>query len=334
MRPIQLENSTKIILKAVFIGLVLVFLWLIRDIILLLLISLILASAMDPLVGYFNEKHIPRAVSVLTVYVLVLSVVGLVIYLMIPPVVEQFKILQANIPQYSQHFQDRFGGLIGSQTLSDLLQRLLSGFRTGNTLLSSTFGVFNGLFSFITVLVVSFYLVAEEKGMKKFVANLIPQKHQEITLSLLEKIQKKMGLWILGQIILSLSIFTFTLIGLLVLRVPNALLLAILAGMLEIVPYIGPFLSAIPAVFIAFIYNPPLALAVAILYLLIQKTEGYILVPKIMQKTVGTSPLVVLISLLVGFKLAGLIGLLIAVPLASAITLVIQEFSASPPTAE
>ncbi len=334
MKPIQLENSTKIILRVVFIGLALAFLWLVRDVILILLISLIFASAMDPLVGYLNEKRIPRAVSVLTVYVLVIGAASLIIYLMIPPVVEQFKILQANIPEYSQHFQDRFGGFIGGQTLSTFLQNLLSGFKSGNTLVSSTFGVFNGLFSFITVMVISFYLVAEEKGMKKFVADLIPAKHHDVTLGLLEKIQKKMGLWILGQIILSLSISTLTLIGLLILRVPNALLLAILAGMLEIVPYIGPFLSAVPAVFIAFIYNPPLALAVAILYLLVQKTEGYVLVPKVMEKTIGTSPLVVLLALLIGFKLAGIIGLFIAVPLASAITLVIQEFSTNPSISE
>ena len=111
----------------------------------------------------------------------------------------------------------------------------------------------------------------------------------------------------------------------------NALLLALLAGLLEVMPYMGPFLSAIPAVIIAFIFSPPLALVVAILYLIIQKTEGYVLVPKVMEKTVGTSPLVVLLALLIGFKLAGVLGLLISVPLASAITVVVNEFSAQKP---
>jgi predicted PurR-regulated permease PerM len=104
------------------------------------------------------------------------------------------------------------------------------------------------------------------------------------------------------------------------------LFLALLAGLLEVVPYIGPFLSAVPAVFFAFIQNPPLALAVAILYLIVQKIEGYVLVPKVMEKTVGTSPLVVLVALLIGFKLAGIVGLLIAVPLVSAITVIVNEF--------
>ncbi len=111
----------------------------------------------------------------------------------------------------------------------------------------------------------------------------------------------------------------------------NALILALLAGLLEVVPYIGPFLSAVPSIVIAFIFSPPLALIVALLYLVIQKTEGYVLVPKIMQKTVGTSPLVVLLALLIGFKLAGILGLLVAVPIASAVTVVVKELEALKP---
>ncbi|MDQ3018308.1 MAG: AI-2E family transporter, partial [bacterium] len=97
------------------------------------------------------------------------------------------------------------------------------------------------------------------------------------------------------------------------------------AGLFEVIPYVGPFLSAVPAVFFALIQSPPLVIAVIILYVLIQKTEGYILVPKVMEKTVGTSPLVVLLSLLIGFKIAGILGLLLAVPLAGAVTVVLKE---------
>jgi predicted PurR-regulated permease PerM len=323
----KLENSTKIILKVVFAGLILVFLWLIRDIILLLILSVILASAMDPMVEYLNQKRIPRAVSVLSAYVLILGSIVLLVYAVTPAVVEQLKILQANIPEYSERLQLRFGGFLGNQTISSLFEGVFSNFRGDNILVSGTFGIFNGFVSVVTVLVVSFYLVSEDKGMKKFVADLIPSRHQETTVSLLDKIQKKMGMWVVGQLILSASIFLFTLIGLLILRVPNALLLAIFAGLMEVVPYIGPFISAIPAVIVAFIVSPALALGVAIMYLLIQKTEGYVLVPKIMQKTIGTSPLVVLIALLVGLKLAGVLGLLIAVPLVSAIILIFQELS-------
>ncbi len=135
-----------------------------------------------------------------------------------------------------------------------------------------------------------------------------------------------MGFWVLGQILTSLSIFVLTFIGLSILKVQYALFLALIAALLEIVPYIGPILSAVPAMFFAFIQHPPLAIAVGILYLLIHQIEGYILVPKIMQKAVGTSPLLVLLALLIGFKLAGVVGLLIAVPLSTALIVVVNEF--------
>lgn len=324
-----MENSTKIILKVFGIALVLAFVWFIRDILLLLLLSLILASAMDPMVEYFNQRgKIPRAVSVLSVYVTVFGLAALVVYLLVPPAVHQLRLLSAKWPEYLGQINQLIpAGLFEADSLSDFI-KTLSGNKEGG-ILSHTFGVFNGFFSFITVLVISFYLVAEEKGMKKFIATLLPIQHQAFTMQLVEKIQRKMGLWVLGQIILSVVIFAATFIGLTILGVDYALFLALLAGMLEIVPYIGPFVSAVPAVFFAFIQSPPLGLAVGILYILVQKAEGYVLVPKVMEKTVGTSPLVVLLALLVGFKLAGVLGLLISVPLASAVTVVIQELSAS-----
>ncbi len=165
--------------------------------------------------------------------------------------------------------------------------------------------------------------------MIKFIRSLLPPKQHEFAMSLVAKIQQRMGLWVIGQLILSVCIFTLTFIGLTILGVKYALFLALLAGLFEVVPYIGPFVSAVPAIFFALLQSPALAVAVAILYVLIQKTEGYFLVPKIMEKTVGTSPLLVLLALLVGFKLGGILGLLLAVPLVGAITLIITELTAN-----
>jgi predicted PurR-regulated permease PerM len=236
-----LENSTKVILKVVLTVLGLVFLWLIRDIILLLLLSLIVASALEPMVEYFNRHRVPKAVSVLTVYILALGMLALVLYLLIPPAILQFQLLAEKWPEYFSRFQDQLGNVnLSNFSITSLLDEVKGGF------LDKTFGVFSGLFSFITVLVVSFYLVAEEQSMKQFVANLLPPQHHEVVLGLIEKIQVKMGKWVLGQIILSFSIFALTYVGLLILGVDYALFLALLAGLLEVVPYIGPFLSAVP----------------------------------------------------------------------------------------
>jgi predicted PurR-regulated permease PerM len=325
MKYSELDQSTKVILKVIFAFLGLLFIWLIRDIIVLLLIALILASAMEPLVDYFHAKKVPRFLSVLMVYIVVIGIVVLVIALMIPPVIQQAKILQANLPQYSRALNAQIGGY----SLQDLFQNFSSGFNSGTNVVQNTVGVFNGALDVIAVLVISFYLVAEQQGMKRFVASLVPSHHHEFTLNIINKIQKKMGGWVLGQFIISLGIFVFTYIGLTVLHVQYALALALVAGLFEIVPYIGPFLSAVPAMFIGFAQNPAhpsLVIWVAILYLLVHEFEGYVLVPKIMEKTVGQSPLLTLLALLIGYQLAGVIGIIVSVPLATALTVVINEF--------
>ncbi len=325
----KLENSTKIILKVVGIILALLFLWLIRDIVVMLLLAIVVASAMEPMVDYLNKRRIPRAVSVLGVYVLVIGFAALILSLITPLVVAQFQLLVENLPQYSLELQARYPNLatfLGGSDLTVVLQQLFLQNADGTGLYSRTIGIFNGVFAFVTILVISFYLVAADRGMKKFISELVPTKHSIFVANLIEKIQHKMGLWVLGQLILSIFIFILTYIGLTILGVEYALFLALVAGLFEVIPYVGPFLAAIPAVFFTLIQSPPLVIAVVVLYVVIQKTEGYILVPKIMQKTVGTSPLVVLLSLLIGFKLAGVLGLLLAVPLAGAVTVVIHEF--------
>lgn len=323
----ELDYSTKVILRVVAVLLALAFLWVVRDIVVVILLSLVLASAMEPMVDYLNRKKIPRSVSVLGAYVLVIGLVGLIASLMAPLVVEQFHVLSDNLPQYTADIQARYPNLtalFGGADLGSILNSF-SGGGGADALFSRTVGFFNGLFAVISVLVISFYLVAADRGMKHFIHDLVPTAHQNVVMNLIHKVQHKMGLWVVGQIILSVFIFALTYIGLSILGVKYALFLALIAGLLEVVPYVGPFLAAIPAVFFALIQSPALVVGVIILYVIIQKTEGYVLVPKVMEKTVGTSPLVVLLALLIGFKLAGVLGLLLAVPLAGAITVVIHE---------
>lgn len=330
----KLDQSTKIILRVVVILLALGFLWLIRDIVIVVLLALVLASAMEPMVEYFTKYKIPRFVSVLGAYVLVIGLFGVVVALMAPLVAEQAKVLAANLPSLAVELQARYPNLtllFGGANLTSIVDALLSNSGFSGNLFDRTLGLFNGLVALVTVLVISFYLVAADRGMKKFIGDLVPTQYQDTTLRLIAKIQRKMGLWVVGQFILSVFIFVLTYLGLTLLGVEYALVLALIAGLLEVVPYIGPFVAAIPAVFFALIQSPPLVIGVIILYILIQKTEGYVLVPKIMEKTVGTSPLVVLLALLIGFKLAGILGVLLAVPLAGAITVIIQEFFQAKP---
>ncbi len=332
---LELDYSTKVILRVVAVLLALAFLWVVRDILVVILLALVLASAMEPMVDYLNRKKIPRSVSVLGAYVIVIAFVGLIVSLMAPLIAEQFRVLSQNLPEYTILFQNKYPNItafFGGADFNSVVHTLFSGGGGTDALFSRTVGFFNGLFAVISVLVISFYLVAADRGMKHFIHDLVPTAHQTVVMNLIHKIQHKMGLWVVGQLILSVFIFGLTYIGLSILGVKYALFLALIAGLLEVVPYVGPFLAAIPAVFFALIQSPALVVGVIILYVIIQKTEGYVLVPKVMEKTVGTSPLVVLLALLVGFKLAGILGLLLAVPLAGAITVVIAELFHETPT--
>ncbi|MGE5298084.1 MAG: AI-2E family transporter [Acidobacteriaceae bacterium] len=304
------------------------FLFLIKDILLLLLISIIISSAMDPLADALRKRHIPRSISVLLVYILFLGVVGFIIYLLIPPISEQIKEISntnffADIVSKLGLYRENLNHLGFGTSLENSVRQWLGGFST--TLFNTTRGVVTGFFSAITVLVISFYLTIEENGVKNIIKQLTPFKHQAYVAGLITKIQKKIGYWVLGQAILSFVIFALTFIGLSILKVKFALVLALVAGLLEIVPYIGPFISLLPGAFFAFIQSPTLALFVIILYIVVQQIENHIIVPVVMSKSVGLNPVVVILGVLVGATLGGILGAILAVPVISGISVFIED---------
>ncbi|HYC79995.1 MAG TPA: AI-2E family transporter [Candidatus Binatia bacterium] len=333
MDRIQTVNvSTITIIKVVLVSLLLWFLFSVRDILLLLIISIIISSAIDPLADYLARKRVPRAISVLIVFILFLSIFGMVIALLIPPIIEQFNSISQS--DFYDNFVSKIGGLRENlnqygidETVTRNFQDMANSISQG--LFNATRSIFDGFLSVITVIVVTFYLSAEENGTKNFVRHLIPFKNQAYALRLVTKIQKKMGGWVLGQLILCLSIFAITYVGLLILKVDYALVLALIAGILEIIPYIGPIIAVIPAAFFAFIQNPPLVLAVVILYLIIQQLENHLLVPMVMSKSVGLNPILVILGILVGGSLGGWLGAIIAVPILSGIQVFIHDMQNS-----
>lgn len=324
----QIDISTIAILKVLLILLLVWFLFAIKEIVLLLIISVIIASAMDPLADFLYQKKIPRALSVLFVYIVFFGLMGLLVSLLIPPITQQFQMISQS--DYYEKFSTNVGDYretlnrIGiGQTLENGLKDFAATF--SGTLFNTTRGVLTGFFSIITVLVISFYLAVEENGMKNLIKQLTPYKHQAYGMRLVNKIQKKMGAWVLGQLILSTVIFGLTFLGLSLLKVEFALVLALIAGVLEIIPYIGPFISVIPAVFFAFLQNPVLALLVIGLYVVIQQLENHIIVPVVMSKSVGLNPILVIVGILVGGTLGGIIGAVIAVPILSGISVFISD---------
>ncbi len=332
-KPQVVTISTRTIIMALVVLIGLVVIWFIRDILAIFFVALLLAALIDPFAHWFERRKIPRGLGVLIVYILLLSILAGLIVLIVPPLVGQLSDLAHNLegPLGSargaidelQVFSEKYGF---SENVSDSfagLQQTVSGAVQG--LFETIAGIFGGIATFILVLVLAFYMVVEEGAARKLFRNITPKRYRPYITGLIGRMQEKLGAWLRGQIVLMVIIGVMTYIGLLIVGVEFPLVLAIFAGIAELVPYAGPIIAAVPAIIIAFSVSPLKALIVALLYFGIQQLENSVLTPKIMQKSVGLNPLISLFALLVGFKLAGFVGALLAIPVATLVTVFLRD---------
>ena len=322
--------STGTFFKAVLIILGLWFLWFIREIVALFVVAIMLASIIDPFADWFAKKRIPRGLAVLIVYTVLLSLASLIVMILVPIVVEQSGQLMNNISSSSTQLVDSFTQF---QQRHQVLENFTSGLQSfqqnlnasAGSVFTTVKGIFGGFAALLITLVLAFYMVVEEDSMRRYFMTLAPAEYQPYLTQMLKKMQRKIGAWLRGQMILGFIVGLAVYIGLKLLGVPYALLLALIAGLFEIVPYIGPIVSLIPAALIGFAQSPVLGAAVVILYLLIQQLENNVLVPKIMQKVTGLSPILSIAALLVGVKVGGVVGAILAIPLATMIAVVAED---------
>lgn len=304
-------------------------LWFLRDIVLILLSAIVIASAMEPAINYFRRKRLSRLFAVVLMYTLVGSMFFGVLFFFIPPVLGDAAEFLRQLPQTLNAVNlsnITYGLLPEGSTLpsADLLNNISQSIAdtTGGvfTTLSAFFG---GLTSLILIVVFSFYFSVQETGVDDFLRVVSPIKEQEYVLGLWKRSQEKIGKWMQGQLVLAVIVGVLLYLGLLILGVEHALLLASLAAIFELIPVFGQFLAAIPAVAVGVSTGgAPLGLLVAGLYIIVQQFEAHLIYPVVVKKIVGVPPLMVILALIIGFKLAGFLGILLSVPIASAI----QEF--------
>jgi predicted PurR-regulated permease PerM len=276
-----------------------------------------------PLVNYLRNKHFPKIWAVLIPYSGILLAIFLLILPLIPFVTAQLQSLITLFPQFLDRSATTFGFAIDPNQLEKYLNAEFN--NLGNNAVNVTTKVFGGLFSVITILVVSFYLLMYHDSFKKFLASFFQDGSREYVLKIVDQVNNKLGAWLRGQIVLCFSIGLLSWIGLTILGFPYALPLALIAGLLEAIPTIGPILSAIPAVIIALTISPTLALTIVALYMLIQALENQILVPKIMEKAVGLNPVVVILGVMIGANLMGVAGALLAIPFISFVIVIFNS---------
>jgi predicted PurR-regulated permease PerM len=287
-------------------------------------------SGFAPLVDWFEKQRVNKTLAVIFTYLIAIGGLGLLLFAVVPPLIEQSRLFVAKFPFFVGQVTDYIGtesvpGYTPEEItaiLSDRVNDIL-----GN-LLGLILNVFTGFLTFLSVAVFSFYLLLDRAKIKKNLVYLFPHLAKEEVLDIVNSIERKLGAWVRGQLILMFIVFLMTWLGLTLLRVEFALPLALMAGLLEAIAIVGPILAGITAFVIVVAQGNSLLviLGTAALYILIQQLENYVIVPKVMKEVVGLSPIVTILALLVGGTLFGIIGAAIAVPTAAAIQVVLVHF--------
>ncbi len=330
-RDITFRITAGSIITAILFVLLIGLVWYLRDIVLILLTAVIIASAMEPGIRAFSRWGLPRILAVIAMYLAVIAAfVGILIFFL-PPVLDDAASFLTRLPEtlnsigYTQQ-----GGSSSLLPISDIAALLSSAELIRNfstTLGGSTGGIvttlsvfFGGVVSFVLVIVLSFYFCVQETGVEDFLRVVTPVEYHTYVVDLWKRAQDKIGKWMQGQVLLALLVGVLLYLGLVILGIPYALVLSVLAALFELIPVFGQILAAIPAVAVAFASGGgETALLVGGLFLVVQQFESHLIYPLVVKKVVGVPPLLVILALLIGGKLAGFIGVLLSVPIAAAL---------------
>ncbi len=328
---IQISSGT--IIRAALIVLAVAAFYYLRDILLVVFLAIIIASAVEPGTQWFLRRRVPRILSVLLLYSAAVMGLVLMFYFLFLPLLNQSATFLSTLPGYLGELQvwnplqdskllspgSAIEGFSKNFSLSQIVEQINGTISSlSNGFFSTASTVFGGVLSFLLVIVLSFYLSVESNGVSNFLRIVTPAKNERYILDLWKRSQHKIGLWMQGQVVLAIIVAMLVFLGLTLLRVENALLLAVLAGIFEIIPIFGPIIAAIPAVTLALVSDGVTSAILVIgLYVIIQQFENQLIYPLVVRKIVGVPPLISILALIIGGKLAGFIGLLISVPLAT-----------------
>jgi predicted PurR-regulated permease PerM len=335
--PRQLVDiSTASVFRALLLIFGFILLYQLSDVLVILMFSIVVASAIGPFAGWFQSRGIPRVFAVLFLYLMVAAGIIIISSLVLPSLATEVSQLTAYVPRIAsdlagtldtvQQGAPQYLDFVGEiqnilETLSGYLQQF------SQSSLNLAVGAFGGIVTFVAVVVISFYLAVMKDGVDSFLQAVVPERYEEYVVGLWKRTEVKVGYWLQGQLLLALIIGLLSYVGLSLLDVRFALVLALIAMVLELVPVAGPILAAIPAITVAFIQSPVLGFWVFLLYVGIQQFESHVLTPLVMKKTVGLNPVVVILAILIGGKLAGIAGMILGIPVAVIIVEILDDMA-------
>ena len=301
------------------------------DVLVALFLAVVVSSALDPIVTWLEKKKIPRILGTLAIYIVAVFVLAFIVYAIVPIALSEFSSLLNSLDEKISRPDLAFINISQlvdaiNEGLGRVTNVLISGSQSFLDIISRFFG---GIALTASVFVLSFYLTVGKDGVERFLLTILPPTYEARAIELYTKVRRKIGRWLRGQMLLSLVIGITVFFGLWLLGVKYSLILGILAGIFELVPYVGPIFSGSVAVLVAATNSLTLGVYTLLLFILIQQIENNVLVPAVMSLTTSLNPVVILISLLVGAKLFGFIGLILAVPAAVLLQEIIEDWSES-----
>jgi predicted PurR-regulated permease PerM len=307
------------------------------SVLLLLFIAILLASALEPVVGGLRDRlRLGRGSTILVVYLgFFVSVLGLA-FIVLPAAIKQAEDIIASLPPFFEQAQ-AWAATLRPAALSRSVSALIASVAgilkpppppDPDTVVEVGAAVAEAAVWLATLLTIVFFWLLEHARVQRYVLAFVSADARAGARDAWNEIESRLGLWVRGQLILMGSIGVATTITYTLLGLPGAVLLGLIAALTEAIPIVGPLLGAIPAVLVAATVSPELAVIVAIIYLILQFIEGSVLVPMVMRNTVGISPLLVLVSLLIGGAVGGIVGALLAVPVAASVEIVLSRLQA------
>ena len=325
-RVISISTGTIIKILAVLLGLG--FLYIIRDVLALVLVSWLLASAFFPAVDWmYRVARIPRPLGLAAMYLMLGGTLVVVLMLLTPVILQQLEQLAQVVPGYLNQASQWWNNFTNTPSAVSSFGNFEPFSMVASNLLTTAFGVFSTVVSILLVLVLTFYFTAAENNVRQALQTLLPNRYSSDVTELLSRIQSRLGLWLRGQLILSLLVGCLVYVGLTILGIRYALVLALLAMLLEIVPFIGPVISGVVAALLTLSmgYGWTMVALVVLLYFIVQQLDNNIITPKILGKSVQINPLLVIIAIMIGASLAGIVGALLAVPVAAIISEIAKD---------
>ena len=320
----KIEVSHRTIIFTIFFLILLWFVYLIRDIIFLVFVAILLSAILNPTVKKLHKHRIPRALAAIVVYLLGAAFLTFAFGTVLTPLVEQSGNFAKNFPLYLERLQ------IPDSVVQQVTDEITSQFGTiSSQLLRLGVSVFSNILTVFAVLIIALYFLVAREKLDKQLYSILPESQAKKIEKVLGRMEKDLGGWTRGELLLMFSVGFTTYIGLVVLGIPYAVPLGVLAGLLEVVPNIGPVVASVPAAVVGFGISPISGFAVIALSFLIQQVENYVFVPNIMQRSVGLSSLVILLALAIGFKLVGIVGAVVSIPAVITLQVLIRELNLS-----